>query len=86
VLKHIPVSLLLKHPVSKTPERGYAAPQPEILQIADNLWDSAQAQAVVLHIPFQGCLTPGWRQDKRHRDVRVSERSLEEDMQWRGRV
>jgi hypothetical protein len=41
---------------------------------------------VVLHILLQGYLPPGRRQDKRHKDVRVSERSLEQDMQWRGRV
>ena len=45
---------------------------------------SPQVQAVVLHTPFQGCLTPGRRQDKRHRDV--LERALEGGMQWRGRV
>ena len=43
-------------------------------------------QAVLLHIPIQGYLPPGRRQDKRHRDVRESERSLEGGMQWRGRV
>ena len=45
-----------------------------------------RVQAAVLHILLQGYLPPGRRQDKRHRDVRASERSLEEDMQWRGRV
>ena len=45
-----------------------------------------KVQAVVLHGAFQGYLPPGRRQDKRHRDVRASERSLEGPMQWRGRV
>ena len=40
----------------------------------------------MLHIAFQGYLPPGRRQDKHHRDVRESERSLEGNMQWRGRV
>ena len=46
----------------------------------------SQAQDVVLQILLQGYLPPGRRQDKRHKDVRVSERSLEQGMQWRGRV
>ena len=40
----------------------------------------------MLHIAFQGYLPPERRQDKHHRDVRESERSLEGNMQWRGRV
>ena len=86
VLKHVRVSLLLNHPVSKTPVRRYTAPQPGLLHFAKNQWASTHAQAVVLHIPCQGCLTPGWRQDKHHRDVRASGRSLAGGVQCHGRV
>ena len=43
-------------------------------------------QAVVAHTPLPGCLTPGRRQDKRHRDVRASERPRQRGMRLRGRV
>ena len=43
-------------------------------------------QAVGAYTPLPGCLTPGRRQDKRHRDVRVSERPRERGMRLRGRI
>ena len=43
-------------------------------------------QVVVAYTPFQGCLTPGWRQDKHHTDVPARERPLKRGVRHRDRV